>query len=63
MDVDSEEVVGLQEDIWDSSDDDLYVAFDTSEMVVEAEERAEDSYSLDINENCGKRIVMTLRKK
>ena len=43
MDVDSEEVVGLQEDIWDSSDDDLYVAFDTSEMVVEAEERAEDS--------------------
>ena len=35
MEVDSEEVVGYQGDIWDSSDDDLYVAYDTSEMVVD----------------------------
>ena len=38
MEVDSEEVVGYQGDIWDSSDDNLYVAYDTSEMVVEADQ-------------------------
>ena len=45
MEVDSDEVVGYQGDIWDSSDDNLYVAYDTSEMVVEADqtERDEDS--------------------
>ena len=55
MEVDSEEVVGYQGDIWDSSDDNLYVAYDTSEMVVEADqmERAENNYSLDINQNFG----------
>ena len=65
MQVDNEEVVGYQGDIWDSNDDDLYVAYDTSEMVIEADqmECAEDSYSLYINDNCGKRIVMMLRKK
>ena len=65
MKVDNEEVIEYQGDIWDSSDDDLYVAYDTSEMVIEADqmECAEDSCSLDINENCGKRIVKTLWKK
>ena len=38
MEVDCEEVVVYQGDIWDSSDDNLYVAYDTSEMVVDADQ-------------------------
>ena len=61
--VDSEEDVGNQE-IWDSSENDLYVAFESSEVEAEEEESecAEESYRLDLNDNNSNRIVMRFKK-
>ena len=49
---------GRDYDNWDSSesDDDFYIQTDRSQ-------EAEDDYTLDFNQNIGKRIVMTLKKK
>ena len=61
--VDSEEDVGNQK-IWDSSEDDLYVAFESSEVEAEKEENecAEESYRLDLNDNNSNRIVVRFKK-
>ena len=61
--VDSEEDVRNQE-IYDSSEEDLYVAFESSEVEAEKEESGcpEESYRLDLNDNNSNRIVMRFKK-